>query len=103
MPLLLTKNKRKSDCETCDGEPAEKIRRLDKSRNKKGFMLILNHEFFDDKTLKRPGTRMDENNLVKTFSKFNFEFQILKDLSYKQVVELAEKCETMANGSEIND
>ncbi|KAG4066007.1 hypothetical protein HA402_001254 [Bradysia odoriphaga] len=91
MPLLLLKNKRKNDCEMCDGEPAEKIRRLDESRNKKGFMLILNHEFFEDKTLKRPGTRVDEDNLVKTFSKFNFEFEIFKDLNYKQVVELAEQ------------
>lgn len=94
LPLLLFKNKRKNDGEKYDGEPAEKIMRLEEPHDKKGFMLILNHEFFDDKSLKRRGTKRDEENLVKTFSQFNFEFEILHDLNYKQIVNLAEQCNT---------
>lgn len=94
MPRTLLKYKRKHTCETCDGEPAKKLSRLVEPHDKKGFMLILNHEYFNDKTLIRPGTSVDEENLVKTFSKFNFEFQIFKDLNYNEIVELAEKCET---------
>lgn len=92
MPLVLLK--RKNNSERSDGEPAEKLRRLE-SRYRKGYMLILNHEYFVDKTLKRPGTKVDEENLVKTFSKFNFEFKILKDLNYKQIAELAVRCKTL--------
>lgn len=77
----------------CDGEPAKKLRRLEEPRNKKGFMLILNHEYFDDKTLIRPGTNIDVQNLVKTFSQFNFQIETWKDLNHEQITELAEKCE----------
>lgn len=88
MARRLLKSKHKNACETCDGEPSRKILRLEKPHNKKGFMQILNHEFFDDKTLKRPGTETDVGTLVKTFSKFNFEIEIVRDLNYKQIKEL---------------
>lgn len=91
LPRLFLNYKRKLTCETCDGEPAKKIQRLEEPHNKKGYMLILNHEYFDDKTLIRPGTKVDERNLVQTFSQFNFEIEILKDASYKQIVKLADE------------
>lgn len=96
MSLLLLKNKRKRDFETCEGDPPAKKMRFEVQRKKQGFMLILNHEYFDDSTLKRPGTKIDVKNLVSTFSKFNFKFHIVKDLNYEQVVKLVERCESKA-------
>lgn len=97
MSPALPKNKRKHNSESYDDdEPLKKVRRLEKARDKKGFMLILNHEYFDDKTLIRAGTKVDEHNLLKTFSKFNFEFEIFKDLSYKEIVKLAEQCKRIS-------
>lgn len=101
MPRLLPNHKRKNVCEECDGEPAKKISRLEEPHNRKGFMLILNHEFFNDKTLIRPGTNVDQENLVKTFSKFNFEIETLKDLNYKQITELAEECKYISSLFEL--
>lgn len=93
MGLLLFK--RKESREICDCEPANKMRKIEEPHSKKGFLLILNHEFFDDKTLLRPGTRQDVENLVKTFTKFNFEIEIFHDLSFKQIKELTEKCKVL--------
>lgn len=92
MLRLLRKQKQKRYCETCDGEPENKKRRVEEPHIKKGFMLILNHEVFDDKTLVRPGTKMDEENLIQTFSKFNFEIQVFRDLTYQQIKKLAKQC-----------
>ncbi|KAJ6648720.1 Caspase [Pseudolycoriella hygida] len=83
--------KRKRHCATCDCEPLNKVRRVEEPHSKKGFMLILNHEIFDDEALMRPGTMMDEKNLVKTFSKFNFEIKTVKDLTHKEIVQLVNK------------
>lgn len=91
MARRLLTSKHKHTCETCDGEPAKKMLRLEEPHNKKGFMQILNHEFFDDKTLKRPGTETDVATLIRTFSKFNFEIELVRDLNYKQIKALVEQ------------